>query len=1696
MLASTGTGSGKTEIFLLNILGSLAIEGTDRSKEVRGRLGMRALLLYPMNALVTDQLSRVRRILGDPAISDALKEMFGRRIRFGMYTSRTPFPGAFTPSKCRSQIKPLFEKYYLKYGCDARVLKLLKEKGRWPAKDLKKFYAEHLGDDWMQRLQTSEDDCELLARHEMQQTCPDVLITNYSMLEYMMLRPIERSIFAQTKDWLHSDNKNYLTLVLDEAHMYRGTGGAEVAMLIRRLAARLEIPRSRLRCILTSASLGKKDDSQALDRALRFAHELTGLVKGQKPSITFIGGTLDDLGTQGAGSKTLADHLAAFDIGKFQNINVDRDTAVSAASALMCTLGSVELSSDDAELRDQLFDWLSAMPVVNKLIAVTTGSAKRFPDLAKELFPDAAITTAERATEALLVLANYAHSKKKKRILLAARLHLFYRGLQGLFACINPTCSAASPVQTVRRLGRLWHAPRQFCSCGSRVYELLTHRDCGTEYLRGYVHHGRGLYDFLFHEKESPVGADEIRTNHHLREIHLLVGYNPNVIATGEARPVWLEKRTGRMVTGRPATESDYLQAWVADPVGVDPAKPHSFERRCPVCLDGWQAGRSKIMDLRTKGEQPFSAIVKEQLFLQPPGKDDPRTFPNQNRKVLLFSDGRQKAARLARDIPRDVEADSFREVLALAINALAELKKEPPLADATLYRGFVHIVANNNLSFFDGEDQRNLAKDVAFYRDKCGGNLEDAEALWSAAVPPERFKQALVRQLCSQYYSIPFAAVGWLKPRAVVMKKLIPELSQCGLPGTAAQWEEFVCAWLAGLAREYALRDFNKETIEAVAGFPKDSWGHRGEMAEPLVAILMAEGFTKAQVDQVNERILDWFCQQPDGNGLYQVNRSQIHLGIDLDSPWWHCDSCRGVHPYTPFGKCPACASPNLIKTDPNQDPYIRSRKGFWRNPIRECLAGKRNPKNVNAEEHTAQLSYRDATTIMATTEQHELLFQDIIINRTEESPVDILSCTTTMEVGIDIGSLIAVGLRNVPPQRENYQQRAGRAGRRGSAVSTVVTYCQGGPHDSHYFSNVGHIVSGPPRTPMITIGNEKIARRHVHAFLIQTYFLGFSGTTSAVLSSALGKTRAFFSDDHGQPCLEDFEQWIEKEVFARGGELAGKIVAWLPSAVTEDPKTWVLKTTREFAKTLKGLSADFRADEVEVEGGGEDEEDEDLESKFLEFLFEHGILPTYAFPTDICSFSVEGLEKGKVVVEQRPQQSLAKALSEYAPGRIVTIDKKDYKCVAVTANISTYETDRAAPLFGRTLKRYISCTTQGCSFVQETESDEQEVEGDCPLCGAELVSGEILQPEVFLPHRGKQNDRNDRDQDITYASPAQFPIPVNSDELGAEPIGPHAEKTFAPDRSLVIMNKGDAAEARGFAVCSKCGLTGLAESPPRPNHQRPYLISARRGPKPNSMCDGEIHKVHLGTEFKSDLMLLRIRAKAPLEVKPSPGIAAFGAFQHAMRTLAETLNLAASRRLDLDPSEFSSGFRVFPTTDSSQLVGEIYLFDTLAGGAGYSSQIGEELTEVLEKDVRGILSVCPDACERSCYSCLRHYGNQFYHSELDRTLGLALLDYALHDKLPALNQVSKQRDTLRPLGRMLELSGHQVSFTGSAPMDVAKGGINLQLGSIHGLYSNKSKREHPLVIAHGSTAEVINEFLLSRNLPAVHRMIAGKFL
>ena len=193
-------------------------------------------------------------------------------------------------------------------------------------------------------------------------------------------------------------------------------------------------------------------------------------------------------------------------------------------------------------------------------------------------------------------------------------------------------------------LGKLHTEPLTHCGCGGRVYELLTHRDCGAAILRGYMRGPEG--DFLWHEPSGPVVQNPGLSP--LAEVQLLVDGDPHAECDGEAAALWLDTVTG---SPGPATNSldavNFLKVLRSDrtPGGSPGGSSKIAFQRCPICTKKWKKGRSKIMDLVTKGETPFANLVKAQIITQPPKQVRSTAAPNEGRKVLLFSDGRQKAA-------------------------------------------------------------------------------------------------------------------------------------------------------------------------------------------------------------------------------------------------------------------------------------------------------------------------------------------------------------------------------------------------------------------------------------------------------------------------------------------------------------------------------------------------------------------------------------------------------------------------------------------------------------------------------------------------------------------------------------------------------------------------------------------------------------------------------------------------------------------------------------------------------------------------------------------------------------------------------------------------------------------------------------------------------------------------------------------
>ena len=230
-----------------------------------------------MNALVSDQVSRLRRLIGDPdrKFISVFRSVCGestRRPQFGMYTGRTPYPGNDpVTSEDRKLEKTLARMSFPQKESEKVFFEALQHEGKIPAKANMRTFLEGLHNG---RHIPDPEDAELITRFEMQQCCPDILITNYSMLEYMLLRPREAGIWQKTKEWLDADKNNKLLFVIDEAHMYRGSSGGEVALLIRRLFHKLGITRERVQFILTTASMPDRDQADK-DSVYEFAHELT-----------------------------------------------------------------------------------------------------------------------------------------------------------------------------------------------------------------------------------------------------------------------------------------------------------------------------------------------------------------------------------------------------------------------------------------------------------------------------------------------------------------------------------------------------------------------------------------------------------------------------------------------------------------------------------------------------------------------------------------------------------------------------------------------------------------------------------------------------------------------------------------------------------------------------------------------------------------------------------------------------------------------------------------------------------------------------------------------------------------------------------------------------------------------------------------------------------------------------------------------------------------------------------------------------------------------------------------------------------------------------------------------------------------------------------------------------------------------------
>ena len=1607
LLVATGTGSGKTEAFVLPILARILNEAYgwtpptaplgegyydegarvwkhSRRGETRDA-ALRAIILYPMNALVNDQMSRLRRVLalkGSPEWQK--RRLNGNLIHFGMYTSLTP-PTRGPENEYRRQgFQEHLEHLEEEWGS---LSDELRNKGNWPA----------VGGP------------EMLCRWDMQAAPPDILVTNYSMLEYMLIRPIESPIFDATREWLEGGDGRVFTLVLDEAHTYTGAKGTEVAHLTRRLKERLGIaPGSgKFRAIATSASIPSRDGAEG--GMVKFASDLFG-----EPADNFTPIRVG-IADEKAGERT-ADARAFAAFGDFH----DAFTQSDPMPAIRALARSLDLPPPDESQDPQvaLYGLLENNPDLRWARARTARNATPLADLSRECWRsiDAAPSAKERATAGLLAAGSYARQEPEPDTppILSMRIHSFFRGVPGLWACLNPSCpEIPEPHRGERPVGRIYTDPRPWCSddCGSRVLELFSCRKCGLLFAGGTPDRG---YGSLWPWSDDFDGEPRDPDDYSKYEIFGVERPSENY-SNGY--------RSMRTTLSCPAADKYARPTFGVNPAeGGDGETVSPFPNQCPRC-SGYRYGgedrtREVIEPLRTRGPRSFSIVMADTLRVQPETAG--------GRKTLVFSDSRQNAIQLAGDMGTHHRYDLFRQSLYRALHSCAKcggsgiVKKQAPYVigrgepkvektpcDSCAGDGY-----SPNPSPLSYGELRNRVIDMREKRkiDPTDGYVKDAFHNLRRGDQDRVYKEAHVafdlaarREISQDDFGLePLGLAVWAIP--------LPNPTGSFAPMDEYETRSLLRVVARILATENILLPPNPhlpwawpfdddriqpyEKMRIIPGrrldrdrklVPYNLQPHRklGRYVHAIASALAKDG----RIHNLKQWLdgLYWLLWNAlRGFGILvsagrRVN-DQVPHGIRIDKfelramgeNAFRCRACQYVMGEAPLGVCYRCGQ-RAERVD------AASIRNYFREMAMYAKPGSAypDPYPLAAAAHTAETSRQDARNI-------ERWFQDLFrpTEQPEDRRIDALSVTTTMEMGIDIGSLLSVGLRNVAPTVANYQQRAGRAGRRGSAVATVATYARDVSHDQYYFHRPKEIVSDLPRAPALHLDNDVIARRHMRSLVLGAFFLTRRRASSSSNLLDVWGTAGGFADGGTRAALDEYIRQNRNALLARAASivddsLAGQLGGWLDALSAETD------AAARKADWRKGLG-------------------------LLEALMESGMLPKYAFPVDVVSLSIPPEPDEEDSYESQDYYSsvtrdLKIALSEYAPGA-EKLHGRFPETYAYTV-AAVYDPMAQDPDYTPD-DRLNEC--RKCRAVTLTALGAPSSE--CPECGdGDIWTLPYLRPRGFsvdsaIPDGGRRKYGGGGRGRAGYAPSAQLLVGANAVSGGrASPFAPSLY-SFARVGDLFMRNAGPDRKS-GFLICPDCGRLLDASDPSEHTYPAdvPPHRGYRRGPRADSRCPNKTdfgNRVALGHRFRSEAILLALDMPRYLDApftEPS-GRAVWLSFGTLMGE-------AAARVLQISPDEIQVGVR--PMRDKiGRVQGEAFIYDDVPGGAGYARAIQENLEEVARLALE-MGENCPNPdCAAACYHCLMGYRNQWMHNLLDRNLGASVLEYALNDRRPSLPQ------------------------------------------------------------------------------------------
>ncbi|QEW21111.1 ATP-dependent helicase [Marinibacterium anthonyi] len=1533
-MVTSGTGSGKTECFMVPMLNDLL-----NCADTGAKHGVRGLILYPLNALIDSQRERLGSWI----------KPFDGRISYALYNGDTP---------------------------ETR-------------KPLQKPAPAEIGD-----------------RKTLRSTPANLLVTNVTMLEYMLTRAQDRGILEKSQGQLR-------WIVLDEAHSYVGAQAAEMALLLRRVRQAFGVRPEDVRLVATSATIG--EGPETVDALRKFVASLGGVDPSQVDII----------------------------MGREEPLVLPSPAKDGPIGAL-------------GDTPEALWRALAPHPRVQKARAMLRSGGARLSELAKVLVPES-----RSEAEAEILLDAMAQAQEPGQPPLAPwRLNAFERSQAGLWACVDAECPRRSEELCAEGsdwpFGQIHLFQREHCGCGAPVFEIGACSDCGTPWLLAQEEIGKIR---ALRQSAAETEEDDFR-------LDVEPGEDSDGTSASETRVIGPVKHGYKQECLR-HTDS-VLRDIDTDEPGH--SNLHVCEPDKRGCCANAHFERSRVAVQRFGSPFLLGNAIPQLLeaLPRPDGIDGPA--PLGGRRLLSFTDSRQGTARFAAKLQQEAERGLTRAAIWHAVQGkaagdpekaaelrgqVALMRSNPafasmlPDAEAKLAEaegGLAPVSWNEMINTLaDVPDLRSFAGDVwqgrgashpfggltlakepaalarmlllreVFRRPKLQNNVETmglARLCWPqlerqmASDVPAALREAgheapvwvalglaaidlaFRNRLAVQMERTPVDLAHWISPRQATS-----QVAEPGLEFDDRTTERKTHKWWSGASSKAGLVQLVYRLIGGSSEAPLDRERCEAVLTALWTALVRSKVLTRADP------------------GCWQLDFTQSAL-IGMDHAWL-CPVTGKLLPYSLAGLTPndpastqkmerialahlPVASPvGLTVAERAQvEAWLASdetiaalrRKGIWTNL--QDRAATFAPF-LRAQEHSAQIDRQSL-------KGYEDAFR--------KGRINILNCSTTMEMGVDIPNVGTVVNTNVPPAPSNYRQRIGRAGRRGEPWAMSFTFCKDKPLDWQVFRNPETLLRAEIPAPAVRLDSPVMIARHVNALLLGMFLRRDGGISIQTAIGTFFGTRDFKID-------EDLPKtWVEESMadqflseldgaWAREPEVAEAIALLVRGTVLEGKANFSANTATAFADLVKRWRLEYErlvdgwraAPPREPEKAFYFNRAKRMRREFMMTeLARRGFTPAYGFPVDVVTFDHIGGDGGK-----GPTRQLEIAIRDYAPGSEIVIDGLVHRSDGILpAWSNTADADSLDDL--RSHWRCRTCAAFGLS---------RENVHECPQCGDPVNNNQLLRPSGFLgrrkPHAGYEQ--------VSFVAPDR--PHVSSGDVPWSSLADPSVGRLRSSRLGHVLNTASGQYGHGYAICLACGqaepeLGSRQDTPvsPRMLLHKP-LQPIRNNPRHDGNCPGgdeasrKIRRnVVLGNEITTDVFEWQLRDLGSTDTDRRRAMAIAASLREALaKSLgieAEDMGIAAA------PSLLEDGKRAM----------SVYLFDRASGGAGFAPLAQDRLPDLVDR-ASGILD-CPAQCASGCPECILRGDIQY--------------DIALLDRPGALETLASVRERLK-LPETLKVFGEQ---------------------------------------------------------------------